>query len=72
MYMTISAYQVDGVIKAYNKQYKSRFNFDNGLETSQNDRYADVVTLSKYEDVRDDVEAQMTYNLVDILKKQSR
>jgi hypothetical protein len=30
------------------------------------------VTLSKFEDVRSDVEAQMTYNLVDILKKQSR
>ncbi len=70
--MTISAGQVDGVIKAYNKQYKNRFSFDNGAESSQKDRYADVVTLSKYEDVRADVEAQMTYNLVDILKRQSR
>lgn len=70
--MTILANQVDGVIKAYNKQYKNRFNFDSGAEISQKDRYADVVTLSKFEDVRSDVEAQMTYNLVDILKKQSR
>jgi hypothetical protein len=70
--MTISANQVDGVIKAYNKQYKNRFSFDNGAGASQQDRYADVVTLSKYEDVRGDVEAQMTYNLVDILKRQSR
>jgi len=70
--MTISANQVDGVIKAYNKQYKNRFSFDNGAETAMKDRYADVVTLSKFEDVRGDVEAQMTYNLVDILKRQSR
>ena len=70
--MTISANQVDGVIKAYNKQYKNRFCLDNGAESSQKDRYADVVTLSKYEDVRTDVEAQMTYNLVDILKRKSR
>ena len=70
--MTISANQVDGVIKAYNKQYKTRFSFDNGAESSQQDKYADVVTLSKYEDVRRDVEAQMTYSLVDILKRQSR
>lgn len=70
--MTISANQIDSVIKAYNKQYKNRFSFDNGAETSQKDRYADVVSLSKFEDVRSDVEAQMTYNLVDILKRQSR
>jgi hypothetical protein len=70
--MTILANQVDGVIKAYNKQYKNRFSFDNNSESSRQDRYADVVTLSKYEDVRRDVEARMTYNLVDILKKQSR
>jgi hypothetical protein len=70
--MTISANQVDDVIKAYNKQYKNRFSFDNGAETAQKDRYADVVTLSRFEDVRGDVEAQMTYNLVDILKRQSR
>jgi hypothetical protein len=70
--MTILANQVDGVIKAYNKQYKNRFSFDNGSESLRQDRYADVVTLSKYEDVRGDVEAQMTYNLVDILKRQSR
>ncbi|MFA6412075.1 MAG: hypothetical protein WCW53_05205 [Syntrophales bacterium] len=70
--MTILANQVDGVIKAYNKQYKNRFSLGNGVETSQRDRYADVVTLSKFEDVRGDVEAQMTYSLVDILKRQSR
>jgi len=70
--MTILANQIDGVIKAYNKQYKNRFSFDNGAQSPLQDRYADVVTLSRYEDVRGDVEAQMTYNLVDILKKQSR
>ncbi|MCX5829421.1 MAG: hypothetical protein NTV58_15705 [Deltaproteobacteria bacterium] len=70
--MTILANQVDGVIKAYNKQYKNRFSFENGAESSRPDRYADVVTLSRYEDVRGDVEAQMTYNLVDILKRQSK
>jgi len=70
--MTISASQVDGVIKAYNKQYKNRFTVDNSPEAAQQDRYADVVTLSKYEDVRGEVEAKMTYSLVDILKRQGR
>lgn len=69
--MSISANQVDAVIKAYNKQYKSRFSFDNDVESSQQDRYADVVTLSKYEDVRCDVETKMTSNFIDILKRMS-
>ena len=65
--MTISANQVDGVIKAYNKQYKTRSSFENGT-SSQRDRYADIVSLSKYEDVRVDVEKKMTSNFIDILK----
>jgi len=66
--MPISANQVDAIVKAYNKQYKSKFNFDNGAESSQQDRYVDIVTLSKYEDVRVDVEKKMTSNFIDILK----
>ena len=65
--MTISANQVDGVIKAYNKQYKTRVTSDNGT-SSQQARYADVVTLSTYEDVRVDVEKKMSCNFIDILK----
>ena len=66
--MPISANQVDAIVKAYNKQYKTKFNFDNGVESSQQDRYVDIVTLSKYEDVRVDVEKKMTSNFIDILK----
>jgi len=66
--MAISANQVDGILKAYNKQYKSKFIFENGTESLQQDKYADLVTLSKYEDVRIDVEKTMTCSFIDILK----
>ena len=69
--MTISAYQVDNVIKAYSKQSKTRLRFDIPQNTAQ-DRYSDVVTLSRSEDMRADAYKKISYSLLDILRKDSK
>lgn len=69
--MTISAYQVDNVIKAYSKQSKTRLRFDVQQNTAQ-DRYSDVVTLSRSEDMRADAYKKISYSLLDILRKDSK
>jgi hypothetical protein len=69
--MTISAYQVDNVIKAYNKQSKARV----GLDAQQGplpDRYADLVTLSGNDSLRADANKKISYSLLDVLKKENR
>ena len=69
--MTVSAYQVDNVIKAYSKQNKTRLR----LDTQQNmvqDRFRDVVTLSGSEDMRVDAYKKISYSLLDILLKDKR
>jgi hypothetical protein len=67
--MTISAYQVDNVIKAYNKQSKAKSRFDAPSMPSQ-DRYADMVTLSGSEDVKADAYKKISYSLLDVLRKE--
>lgn len=69
--MTISAYQVDNVIKAYSKQSKTRLRFDIQQNAAQ-DRYNDVVTLSRSEDMRADAYKKISYSLLDILRKDSK
>lgn len=69
--MTISAYQVDSVIKAYSKQSKTRLRFDIQQNAAQ-DRYNDVVTLSRSEDMRADAYKKISYSLLDILRKDSK
>jgi len=66
--MTISAYQVDNVIKAYNKQSKTRLRLDVPQVSSQ-DRYKDVVTLSHDDGMKDDAYKKISYNLLDVLVK---
>jgi hypothetical protein len=66
--MTISAYQVDNVIKAYNKQSKSKSRFDVQQLPSQ-ERYTDVVTLSGKEDMKADAYRKISYSLLDVLLK---
>lgn len=66
--MTVSAYQVDNVIKAYNKQSKTRLRFDNPQASSQ-DRYRDVVTLSHDAGMKDDAYKKISYSLLDVLVK---
>lgn len=69
--MTISAYQVDNVIKAYSKQNKTRVRIDFPQAMAQ-DRCRDVVTLSSSEDMRADAYKKISYNLLDILRKDNR
>ena len=66
--MTISAYQADNVIKAYNKQSKARFQLVDQQNPSP-DRYTDLVTLSGSDSQRADVNKKISYSLLDILLK---
>jgi hypothetical protein len=64
--VTISAYQVDGIIKAYNKQsrMKVKSNIHQGI---RDDKYADVVTLSVSKGPNDEAYKAISYNLLDII-----
>ena len=69
--MTISAYQVDNVIKAYHKQSK------NGLRhevrpAAQPEGYRDVVTLSQGGALQGEAFQKISYSLVDVLSKEKR
>lgn len=66
--MTISAYQVDNVIRAYNKQSKTNLRL-NTTQASSPDRYTDVVTLSTQENVKVDAYRKISYSLMDVLLK---
>jgi hypothetical protein len=69
--MTISAYQVDNVIKAYGKQIKAKTRLDIQQSTSQ-DKYTDVVTLSGKEDMKVDAYKKISYSLLDVLLKDKK
>jgi len=69
--MTISAYQVDNVIKAYNKQSKTKLRVDIPQPPSQ-DIYTDVVTLSGKEVMKDNAYKKISYSLLDVLLKDKR
>jgi hypothetical protein len=69
--MTISAYQVDNVIKAYSKQSKAKLHLDVGSASSQ-ERYKDVVTLSGSEGLTADTYNKISYNLLDVLLKDKK
>lgn len=66
--MTISAYQVDNVIKAYSKQNKPKLNLDIRQIPSQG-KYTEVVTLSHNEDMKADAYKKISYSLMDVLLK---
>jgi hypothetical protein len=66
--MTVSAYQVDNVIKAYNKQSKARLRFD-APQVSPQGRYTDVVSLSGSEDIKADAYKKISYSLLDVIMK---
>lgn len=66
--MGISAYQIENVIKAYNKQSHVRLRLDIKSAPSQG-RYTDIVTLSGNERLTADTYIKISYNLLDILLK---
>jgi hypothetical protein len=64
--VTISSYQVDGIIKAYNKQ--SRLKVKSSIpQGNREDKYADVVTLSVGRGPSDAAYKAISYNLLDII-----
>ena len=70
--MTIPAYQVDNVIKAYSKQSKMRLRANASQLLSQG-KYMDVVSLSESEGHgREDAYKKISYSLVDILVKDKK
>lgn len=69
--MTISAYQVDNVIKAYNKQSKEKVRLDSQRVPTQ-DRFTDIVTLSGNEGIKADAYQKISYNLLDVLLKDKK
>jgi hypothetical protein len=69
--MTISAYQVETVIKSYSKQSRGKIHLDAGSFSSQ-DKYKDVVTLSSREGLTAATYSKISYNLVDALLKDKK
>ena len=66
--MTVSSYQIDNVLKAYNKQQKTKILFDADREPVKG-RLSDVVTLSGQSNMSKDDYAKISYSLLDILTK---
>jgi hypothetical protein len=64
--VTISSYQVDGIIKTYNKQNRLKMK-SNIHQVNQNDKYGDVVTLSVGEGQNDAAYKAISYNLLGII-----
>jgi hypothetical protein len=66
--MTISAYQVDNVIKAYSKQNKPKLNVEI-KRASLPEKFTDVVTLSSNEEMKADAYKKISYSLMDAILK---
>lgn len=66
--MTISAYQVDNVIKAYSKQNKPKQNVDS-KSSPAHQNFTDVVKLSNNDDAKAVAYKKISYSLMDILLK---
>jgi hypothetical protein len=67
--MTISAYQVDNVIKMYSKQQKTKIRLDMAQDPVKNS-HIDIVTLSHQGDMGKEAYMKISYNLIDLLTKQ--
>lgn len=68
--MTISAYQVDNVIKAYHKQSKAPTRLE-VQQAARPERYRDVVTLSSSQEaVQGEAYEKISYSLRDILLRE--
>jgi len=63
--MTVSAYHVDSVIRAYNKQMRMN-NTTSAKQEDAFDEYRDTVQLSSG-DGKKEVYEKITYSLVDII-----
>lgn len=66
--MTISAYQIDNVIKSYSKQHRGRLRFDEPAANPARSADSDLVTL-KGDTGEADIYQKISYSLMDLLKK---
>jgi len=67
--MTISVYQVDNVIKAYNKQIKTKSESKNQQAAYADANYRDCVTLSNSTVDKAATFEKISYNIRDIIVK---
>jgi len=69
--MTISTYQVDNVIKAYNKQIRLKGRNAASPALNLGERYVDTVSLSSNSNAdKSDFYSKVSYRLRDILLKE--
>ena len=67
--MTISAYQVDSVISAYNKQSKVKLRQPSSPEETISTRYKDVVSLSQQGNDKAEAYKKISYSIIDVILK---
>ena len=67
--MTISPYQVDSVISAYNKQSKLKVKQLPSKEENKTGPAVDIVSLSQKGIDQAEAYKKISYNIIDILKK---
>jgi hypothetical protein len=70
--ITISAHQVDNLIKAYSKQGKAGLRFEIPQTAGQESKYSDVVILSNTEHVRAEACKKISYSLLEALLKERK
>ena len=67
--MTISTYQVDSVIKAYNKQNRLNARPSAAPDMRQGEAYLDKVSLSTHVDKKEAYQ-KISYSLLDVILKE--
>lgn len=67
--MTISAYQVDSVISAYNKQSKVKMRQSLSPEETKTAKYQDVVSLSQQGTDKAEAYKKISYSIIDVILK---
>jgi len=68
--MTISSYQIDNILKAYSKQNKVKAGSMLPADTTEGNKYVDVVTLDSEDKTA--VYDKISYGLMDILLKSNK
>lgn len=67
--MTITSYQIDGMLKAYNKQSKSASSKTPGVNANKTLQTPDIVTLSAPQENKTEAFDKISYTLLDVLIK---
>jgi len=66
--MTISAYQIDSVISAYNKQSKTKLRpYAAPEEATNTAKYQDVVSLSQQSTDKAEAYKKISYSIIDVI-----